>query len=235
MSNNILLIKAGKISELREIYIDPNFDISKIDDDSKAIIEADNVVMMKMFIDLFRLADNSNNITALLVHSTLSFKDNVEILKLLLSYGVDVNINVQYDRELDEKGDAVIYAILAIMCKFDKINCVKLLLEYGADPNINNGQAICCACERTNYELVKLLIIYNASVTINDLPIVFAVTSGNLKIIDLLIEHGADINAVNNFCSTNKMIAEDSKKMRKKYNKFIELGIDPLTTFLCYC
>jgi ankyrin repeat protein len=81
-------------------------------------------------------------------------KNLIELLIYFISKNININIfNCNYETPLK-------YA-----CKLNKLPFVKILLEKGADPNINsilNYSCLHSAIDNNNYEMVKLLIDYNA-------------------------------------------------------------------------
>jgi ankyrin repeat protein len=78
----------------------------------------------------------------------------IELLIFLISKKINMNIyNCNYETPLR-------YA-----CKLNKLPFVKILLEKGADPNINsilNYSCLHSAIENNNFDMLKLLIDYNA-------------------------------------------------------------------------
>jgi len=79
----------------------------------------------------------------------------------------------------------------------------KLFIEYGADINVKNTMersALHFAIKYNFSDFVKLLIKHNVNVNISETcgyaknPIIEAVIEGNLNIVELLIEAGANIN-----------------------------------------
>jgi ankyrin repeat protein len=84
------------------------------------------------------------------------------------------------------------------------VSFVRALLELGADPNYgNNGFPSLIAALSTDrperYEIAKLLLAFGADIQqrgINDYtPLHYAAAKNDLRMIDLLLTHGADRNA----------------------------------------
>lgn len=117
--------------------------------------------------------------------------DNIEIVKLLLSHGIDPN-NPKYARNL-----------LTIPSENGAIKIVKLLLDSGADPNkvdpiygrtaLMNGAG---GWPRNSIEIVKLLLDSGADPNIpdydNETPLFQATVEQNLEMMMVLLDAGAD-------------------------------------------
>lgn len=88
------------------------------------------------------------------------------------------------------------------------IDAVELLINRGADMNVINFSGItvlACAVSRNEVDLARLLIENGASLTstIHSLSLIeVACYNGSVKMLELLIEKGIDINAINNFNNT---------------------------------
>ena len=115
-----------------------------------------------------------------------------EIMRLLLDNGADVN-----------KAKALHCAIYRGETEIAEM----LLSEYQADPNVGDiltgtalsGALIKCA---ENEAFIQMLLDYGADPNLNShdkIPIFIAVRSGLVKIVQLLIEHGANVNAVETY------------------------------------
>ena len=117
--------------------------------------------------------------------------DNIEIIKLLLSHGIDPN-NPKYRRN-----------ILTIPSENGAIEILKLLLDSGADPNkvdtIYGRTALMSGTgswPRSNIEIVKLLLDSGADPNIpdydNETPLFQATVEQNLEMMMVLLDAGAD-------------------------------------------
>lgn len=111
---------------------------------------------------------------------------NLEIVRLLLEHGADVN----------GSANALMYA-----CDKGDLEIVRLLLEYGADVNLKDywgTNALKSACRQLNPEIVRLLLEHGADVNAQDSrgesALMYACNQGNPEIVRLLLDHGADVN-----------------------------------------
>ncbi|MFA6291224.1 MAG: ankyrin repeat domain-containing protein, partial [Victivallales bacterium] len=109
--------------------------------------------------------DNKRHTTAF--HHRLSYLGEPEILKLFIRYGADVNA-------VDGTGRTLL-GIAAVNLYCPIILC-RILLEAGADPNINPNQ------EKARYSCKEEPLP----------PLIAAAQRGNIELMQLLIEHGAD-------------------------------------------
>lgn len=121
--------------------------------------------------------------------ATAISKDNEKLCQLFVDGGMDVNART---------GDGV--PLICVATRSDCVSRVKWLLEKGADINaISNDRgysAVMDAVWRKNFELTEFLVDKGADlsfVSSDGQPIlVLAVGNGNLKIVELLLSHGAD-------------------------------------------
>ena len=122
----------------------------------------------------------------LLILTAIMFSD-LDIVKLLIKNGADVNVVVQ-DKPL------IIYALM-----FGDIEIVKLLIESGADVNVvvQDKPLIAYALEFGNNELVKLLIESGANIEFkNDSSLLEqALVFSNTEIVELCIEKGSNFSS----------------------------------------
>ena len=113
--------------------------------------------------------------------------DNQRMLQLLLSKGADPNLTG------DSKKTPLLYAI-----DRQNVDFIKLLLRFEADPNIADKVGIRPLWKSlmlNNAELVSLLLENGAEIKAGENADIFdAVFQCDLEIVDLMIQHGADVN-----------------------------------------
>jgi hypothetical protein len=113
--------------------------------------------------------------------------DNIEIIKLLLTHGLNPN-NEKFTNN-----------ILNIPSEKGAVEIVKLLLDMDTDPNkiykYTLEMPLKHATKNNNIEIVKLLLDRGADPNIapnNDVPLLEAIDNQNLEIMLLLLDGGAD-------------------------------------------
>lgn len=122
--------------------------------------------------------------------------DNINMIKLLIEYGADVN-----KHGLGQFNDAPL-----IKCLYSRKEIIELLLKNGANPNIyseNFSNIPLYHYIYTNeYEMVELLLKYHADPNITnsngDTPLHYCVYQGRYEIAKLLLKHGANPDIKNN-------------------------------------
>ncbi|WP_342255471.1 ankyrin repeat domain-containing protein [Spiroplasma endosymbiont of Poecilobothrus nobilitatus] len=152
--------------------------------------------MIKVLLKSKKIKNNINNKSYLnigcLHWASLNLKNinNLEITKLLIDNGADVNLQ-------DENGTTPIYYAIST----DNIEIVKLLIDNGADvKNINkNGLTpLYYAIILDKKEMVQFLINNGADVNLRDknglTPLHFAIDENNKEMVQFLINNGADVN-----------------------------------------
>jgi ankyrin repeat protein len=112
--------------------------------------------------------------------------DKVDMVKLLLKKGADP--------------DGLGGAALLTAIDGDNLEIVKLLLEGGANTDVaeNDGTTpLTKAVQRNHTAMVKLLLEKGANPNTWSPPLYFAAGQGDVEVVRLLLDHGADINETN--------------------------------------
>ena len=156
-----------------------------------------------------------------------SEKGHLELVKILLKHGADINLTT---------GDYG-YTALMFASKYDHRKIVKILLENGADVNIQNRNgftALIFASEHTNVQVVKMLLDYKADVNIQENNGDTALTTsichekpGTITIVELLLEHGADVNlTIGGYTNYSALMSASRRGFSKIVKMLLEHGAD---------
>jgi len=116
---------------------------------------------------------------------------NIKAISAAISQGIDVNTNIV--------GHTALFAAI----DGDQLPVVRMLLEAGADPQIKgegdwNQPAIFLALARASDEIIQELL--TSGIDINEFcdemltPLMVAIMSRDIETIQMLLEHGADVN-----------------------------------------
>ncbi len=126
----------------------------------------------------------------------LEFGGSIEIVRLLVKHGADVNAFYV---------DSKLTSLHAAIFNGD-IEVIRLILEAGGDPNIVDNEdylPLQFAVQQNSLEIAKLLLQYGAGRTINesggfcgDTALGVAIRELNVPMIELLLDHGADPEAL---------------------------------------
>ena len=153
-------------------------------------------------------------------------KNQLGKIRFLLEKGANVNFK-------NERG----VSPLNVACDKNNLEAVKLLINDGADVNIrtNRGNTpLSCAASGKGCTLVsavafnqvydftdvaEILLDNGADVNLQN-PLLFAARTGNLKMVQLLMSKGANINATNSTGQNALQIAE--KQGHKNIVKFLK-------------
>jgi hypothetical protein len=105
--------------------------------------------------------------------------------------------------DLNIKFEEPLFGLLELAIEFCP-NIVRSLLDHGADVNINGGASLCMAVELCGHgdvreDVVRLLLSRGAHAQVfrpnSDMTaLTLAANNGNLAIVTVLLEHGADAN-----------------------------------------
>ena len=131
-----------------------------------------------------------------------------------LSEGADVNAQGRYSG----------WTPLFLAARKGETDLVNFLLSHGADVNVKsslrNRTAIMEAVRNRSVETVKALLTANPDVDAVDWEgytgLMFAAVSGQRDIVDVLLNHGADVNVKNKVGSSALMMASGYPNVHKK-------------------
>jgi ankyrin repeat protein len=182
--------------DMANILLESNFTNITINESNlESVIKQNNIKMLELL-----LSNNSGIIKdyphLLIFACSKDNKDNIDMVKLLIDYGFDININYKQTSPL----------LNAIENK--NIDIVELLLEKGAD--VNNipstySPLLYAASLGNRIEICKLLIDNNADVNythngISSLHYALsdALSYNNNSIVELLIDKGVKIDKIKN-------------------------------------
>jgi ankyrin repeat protein len=135
---------------------------------------------------------------------------NIEIVKLLIKYGADVNCQNRYSTIYP------IFDVLASTTITDSLPIIQLLIEEGADIKVVDSfgnTLLHYAIEKEMIELVKLSISLGCDIDFTerhdkDTPLHYAYLQKNEEIIDYLIKHGANNKKLNIYNKTAESYQE---------------------------
>lgn len=174
-----------------ENALDEVLKISENDDNYQNIIDLLICTISKR-PDLVKfLLSNNRYIPRRTIDIALLYATKAEcigLVELLLEYGADINT-------LDNEA-------ICIACQRSNLDIIKLLLTKGADIHVRNDTPFRRACIIGNYETIKYLIDIGVNVTASKSQGLINAVNGygthmNLDVINILLDHGADVNTSN--------------------------------------
>ncbi|PKF73772.1 ankyrin repeat domain-containing protein [Chryseobacterium sp. PMSZPI] len=149
----------------------------------------------------------------------------------------------QHSEKESPSGDLAGVTLLHYASMLENMNAMEILLQKGADPDIMDaldGSALSHAVALNNYDMLNLLLKYHATLnpSIGSSPLSDAMMLGGFegterKMINYLLEHGADINHTSyNGSNIMEDAARDDLDLA---NYFLEKGGQPVIvgTNLC--
>ena len=130
------------------------------------------------------------------VLATAASRQDIEIVRLLVSRGADVNAKVTNTEGLKEA------PVLLLPAGNGASNILKLLLESGADVDSTDAletTALMCASYLGHVENVRILIGHGAQIDAKDASgysaLMYAANAGHTDCVSTLLRAGADVNA----------------------------------------
>jgi ankyrin repeat protein len=159
------------------------------------------------------------------LHSAACYGD-VEMVQVLLGYGVDVNVRSPPDwtplHQAAARGSPFLEIHNIVQSTLD---VARILLEHGADVNARTHRSstlLHFAAEAGSAEVVRVLLEHGANVDAEDgerrTPLHGATRKGNVELVRMLLEHGANVEAEDKKGRTSFRIAS-----AKGYNDIVEL------------
>ena len=168
-------------------------------------------------------------------------QSKIDIVKLLLEHGAPVDVqddkkNTPLKCAIKSRSAEIVKLLidkindLALVYQLDKgeylleedvlssPDVLKLFLDAGANPNISHSiQEYTPLLKVDNVDSAKILIVYGANVDQRDTygvcPILHAVKKSNYKLIELLLESGADITLSANFTSAESILQRNPRQI----------------------
>lgn len=226
-------IKCGDIRELNEAV---KYDITAVDNfwDSigySLLEKATEAGLLNIVKVILKYAEKSILIAVDRNYNPLllaCLNKHMEIVKLLLNYGVNPNL-MGVDR--DEEN----VTCLTFACREEALDLLELLLKHGADPNLldypDEIPPLVNACINNRINVVKPLLDYGANIHSNNLfgtPLIQACRRGYLKVARLLLDRGANVNLASSYGDTPLISAV---RRRPPHTELIQLllehGADP--------
>ena len=153
--------------------------------------------------------------------------DNLVKMKTLLEEGVDLSapIVIGEEYELDEPDE--IGLLFYVIRNYASLEVIELLLEYGVDIaacDETGISALDTAIKFKRHDIIKLCIDKGLDINVSNrksgiTPLMLASCFNDTQTVELLLEYGADINAVDKYGMSPKDYAR--KLGQKKMQEFL--------------
>ncbi|TVL54277.1 ankyrin repeat domain-containing protein [Brachyspira hyodysenteriae] len=208
----VSFIESGDLETIKKLIESKSLDVNynlEIDEYSKStpLIKA---IEYKQTDIINYLLENNADVNLTLGYSTplTEAMYDEELVRKLIDLGADVNLPAQS-------------GFTPLMASHNNIAIAELLIEKGADIEAKDDygiNALVYASSDENEEMVKFLLekgadantvceIENEDMVISPTPLMNAAYNGNINIINMLLENGADINYTTDFGTTPLMMA----------------------------
>ena len=246
LSSNVFL----KNKNLNKTYLGSKENVHQRDANNKtplfyAAVSGDKELLKKIIINgadvNARDIDGDNVLLELIFKGKGQTKDDLDIFKILLGSGANINSRNRYDqtpvahaimKNLNDLVDLLFtqkienihgndgYTLLHYAADNNNLHAIKLIFRNfpDADLNIKNTSGatpLLKACSQNNPDIVELFLGQKADPNIPNkysyYPLHFAARSGNLEIVKLLVNNGAKHNVVNEDGDTPLKLAKKFK------------------------
>jgi len=197
-----------------------------------------NLVYSDIKKNLNKLDDKGNS---LLAHAYKH--DNIEVFKMLLDNGADVNLAQKFDIFHDTK---LIHTICnSYSDSIKNIDYLKLIIEYGADVNsvdVNSAvfhkwTPLHYAIKQNNFVMIKYLVVFGANVNANAFNFIDDYYSPICMIlekqyspertIDMISALGSELDLTQKICNTNALqFALDVCFSSNKHKSELKINVD---------
>ena len=174
----------------------------------------------RMAEELLKNGSNANGLIPSLKHNNMSYllfsclKKNLNLVKVLIQHGADINATYQYD----DFNLTTLQWLIKPSNDPDQIKIFLELLKHGADVNKVENQfkftSVHIAAREGNSEVIKHLLSYRANINTIDItgltPLHYAINNGHISCVILLLEAGCVVNSRNgdvsplHFATVNK-------------------------------
>uniref|UniRef100_UPI003F4B25E1 ankyrin repeat domain-containing protein n=1 Tax=Brachyspira catarrhinii TaxID=2528966 RepID=UPI003F4B25E1 len=207
----VSFIESGDLETIKKLIesksLDVNYNLGDEYSKSTPLIKA---IEYKQTDIINYLLENNADVNLTLGYSTplTEAMYDEELVRKLIDLGADVNLPAQS-------------GFTPLMASHNNIAIAELLIEKGADIEAKDDygiNALVYASSDENEEMVKFLLakgadantvceIENEDMVISPTPLMNAAYNGNINIINMLLENGADINYTTDFGTTPLMMA----------------------------
>ncbi|MCJ1395570.1 hypothetical protein MMC18_008456 [Xylographa bjoerkii] len=169
-----------------------------------------NLVQLLLDYGAYSSPQNANGWSAL---AEAVVRGRTDITKVLLDHGAG----------LETKDDGG-YTALCRAAQSGHLDCVQLLLERGAKTSAQNNHdwtALAEACRLQHMEIAQMLLVHNADPDIAGCefhfpeqlgwtPLMRAASGGNLQIVKIMVDAGANVHAKTSRGQTSSMVPNES-------------------------
>ncbi|XP_071098491.1 putative ankyrin repeat protein RF_0381 [Haliotis cracherodii] len=190
------------------LLVSKEADITLTDDDNDTVLhlacEGGNSSIVEYLLPLFDIDSRGPHGCQSLTHPSLTGADNGTLLNAASEVGkIDIARHVIGDFDINCRGNKGWTLVMKGASSGNK-GTFDLLLLNGANPSLtgdDNETVLHAACDGGNIDIVRHIIGdfgINARGENGHTPLMLAVGGGHTDVVDFLVDHGADVNMVNN-------------------------------------